>query len=130
MNRRLVGVFAFALAVAGFTSFVVYRLLVTHISAPSSASHPAAPTDKLLVATHDLELGSMIKDSDVAERDWTGVIPKQAVRTKADLVGRGVTSEIYENEPFLRAEISGEGSGRWTCVDDSHRHASLGAASE
>lgn len=112
MNRRLVGVFAFALTVAGFTSFVVYRLLLAHVSTPSAAHGSAAPApDKLIVAAHDMETGALIKDSDLTERDWSGVIPKQAVRSKSDLVGRGVTSPVYENEPFFEQRLAPKGAG-------------------
>lgn len=112
MNRRLVGVFTFALAVAGFTSFVVYRLLLSHVAAPVlPGSHAAAPADKLVVASHDLQIGTMIHDSDLTERDWPGVVPKQVIRSKAELIGRGITSAIYENEPFFEQRLAPRGAG-------------------
>jgi pilus assembly protein CpaB len=111
MNRRLIGVFAFALAVASFTSFVVYRLLLSHLQTPAIASHLTLSVSKLVVASRDLQVGTLIKDSDLSERDWTGAVPKQTVRTKAELIGRGVTSPVFENEPFLEQRLAPKGAG-------------------
>jgi len=111
MNRRLIGVFTFALVVASLTSFVVYRLVLSHTSAPAVAPVAAVPANKLLVATHDLQIGALIKDGDIAERGWTGSIPKQVVRLRSDLIGRGVTSPIYDGEPFLDQRLAAKGAG-------------------
>lgn len=111
MNRRLIGVFAFALAVAGFTSFIVYKLLLAHVGGPSQTAKSAAPQEKIFVAAHDLPIGTLIKDADVAERLWPGVVPKQAVRVKSDLIGRGVISPVYENEYFSDQRLAPKGAG-------------------
>lgn len=107
MNRRLIGVFAFALLVAGATSFLVYRLLLAHVSAPS---HTPAP-NKLLAAAHDLEVGALIKDGDVREIDWPGPVPGGAITQREDVVGRGVLEPVYQDEPFFAGSLAPKGAG-------------------
>jgi len=77
MNRRLLGVFVFALAVASVTSFAVYRLIVTHVQSPAA---PAVAPTKLVVASHDLQVGALIHDSDLQEVAWSGAVPGHALR--------------------------------------------------
>lgn len=109
MNRRLLGVFVFALLVAGGTSFLVYRVILAHVS--SAPAPLAPPPKKLLVAAHDLQVGALIRDGDVTEISWPGVIPAQAVQKREDVIGRGVVSPIYQNEPFLEARLAPKGAG-------------------
>ena len=111
MNRRFIGVFVFALVVASVTSFVVYRLILAHVQTPSSAPRAILASNTLLVAAHDLQVGALIKDSDIVERPWAGTIPKEAQRIRQDLVGRGVISSVYEDEPFLDQRLAPKGSG-------------------
>jgi pilus assembly protein CpaB len=110
MNRRLIGVFAFALAVASVTSFIVYRLILSHAQAPvfTSASSPA---NTLLVAGRDLQVGALIRDADVQEIAWPGAVPKDAIKLRTDIVGRGVTSPIFEKEPFPEQRLAPKGAG-------------------
>jgi Flp pilus assembly protein CpaB len=89
MNRRLLGVFVFALAVAGLASFAVYKLLISQVK---TASAPAAPviTNKLMVATRDLQVGALIHDGDIAEVSWNGSVPEKALKSRQDVLNRGV----------------------------------------
>ena len=107
MNRRLLGVFVFALAVATVTSFAVYRLLVTHVQKPA----PAMVSTKLLVASHDLQVGALIHDSDLTEVAWSGAIPEHALKSRQELAGRGVIATIFSNEPILDGRLAPKGAG-------------------
>lgn len=107
MNRRLVAVFAFALFVASITSFLVYRLIITHVQTPGRA----AASHKLVVAAHDLQVGALLHDSDLREVSWSGAIPDQAIKTVAEASGRGVIATIYENEPILDRRLASKGAG-------------------
>jgi pilus assembly protein CpaB len=107
MNKRLIGVFAFALLVASATSFLVYRLILAHVSMPVRVAPPA----KLLVAAHDLQVGALIHDYDIHEISWSGEIPAEAVTKRDDIVGRGVVSPIYQDEPFYPATLAPKGAG-------------------
>jgi len=107
MNRRLVSVFAFALLVAGGTSFMVYRLVMSHAGAPA----PPVPTNKLLVAARDLQVGALIHDTDLAEIGWGGTVPLHALKTRQEIVGRGVVANIYQNEPISSDRLAPKGAG-------------------
>ena len=107
MNKRLMAVFAFALVVAGFTSFVIYRLLLTRVAIPS---RPVSMT-KLVVAAHDLQVGALIGDSDLAEVSTSGPVPEGAVKTRQEAIGRGVIATVYASEPILNGRLAPKGAG-------------------
>ncbi|HTU45512.1 MAG TPA: Flp pilus assembly protein CpaB [Bryobacteraceae bacterium] len=107
MNRRLISVFAFALLVAGLTSFLVYRLIILHVQAPGRQ----VPKNKLVVAAHELQVGALIHDYDLQQVPWGAPIPEQAVKSIPDAVGRGVVATIYQNEPILERRLAPKGAG-------------------
>ncbi len=107
MNKRLLAVFAFALAVAGIASFAIYRLLLTHVTGPS---RPVSMT-KLVVASHDLQVGTLIRDADLAEVSISGPVSDQAIKTRRDAMGRGVIATVYANEPILEHRLAAKGAG-------------------
>lgn len=107
MNRRLVSVMFFALIVASGTSYLLYRLVLVRIQAQPKP----VPTNRVLVAKHDLQVGALIHDEDVAEADWGGPIPAEAIKTRADVVGRGIIANVYQNEPILEHRLAPKGAG-------------------
>jgi pilus assembly protein CpaB len=107
MNRRLISVFAFALLVAGLTSFLVYRLIILHVQAPARP----VPSNKLVVAAHELQVGALIHDFDLTEVPWGAPIPDQAVKSRQEAAGRGVIATIYQNEPILDKRLAPKGAG-------------------
>ncbi len=107
MNKRLIAVFAFALVVAGITSLIIYRLLLTHVAAPA---RPVSMT-KLVVASHDLQVGALIRDSDLTEVSASGPTSDHVIRTRGQAVGRGVVATIYQNEPLLEYRLANKGAG-------------------
>ncbi|MGA8026809.1 MAG: Flp pilus assembly protein CpaB [Bryobacteraceae bacterium] len=106
MNRRLIAVFAFALLVASGATFMVYRLIILRFQAPARAA-----TTKIVVAAHDLQIGALIHDTDIAEIQWSGPVPEQAVKTRQEAMGRGVVAPIYHNEPILDERLAAKGAG-------------------
>ncbi len=107
MNRRLVAVFVFALVVATITSFAVYRLIVLQSRAPA---HQVS-SNKLMVAAHDLQVGALIRDFDVTEIPWSSPVPEHAVRSKQEVIGRGVIATIYQGEAILDSRLASKGAG-------------------
>ena len=107
MNRRLVSVFAFALLVATLTSFLVYRLIILRLQAPGRT----VPSNKIVVAAHDLQVGGLIHDYDLTEAGWSGPIPDQVAKTRQEAIGRGVIATIYQNEPILDRRLAPKGAG-------------------
>jgi pilus assembly protein CpaB len=106
MNQRFISVLVFAFVVAGCASLLLYRLTVGH-----STTQAAATTAKVLVASRNLELGAIIKDSDVKDAPWAGAVPANAVLKREDIIGRGVTTAIYEGEPLVENRLAPKGAG-------------------
>src|SRR5215831_16460585 len=106
MNQRFISVLVFAFVVAAGASLLLYRLMAARV--PTKA---AVPTAKVIVAAHNLELGTMIKDTDLKVGDWTGTVPPGALLKKEDAVGRGVISAMYEGEPVLESRLAPKGAG-------------------
>jgi pilus assembly protein CpaB len=106
MNKRLITVLGFALIISAVASLVVYRLISARLVANAQ---PAMA--KIVVASHDLEIGTLIKDTDLAYVDWTGNPPKGALAKAEEVVGRGVISTIYAGEPVLETRIAAKGAG-------------------
>jgi pilus assembly protein CpaB len=106
MNRRLLTILLCAFLIAAGASYLVYRIAGNQMRA--SVHQPAA---KILVAARDLEIGTLIKESDLKTGEWMGALPKGAI-VKADAaVGRGVLSTLYEGEPVIDSRLAPVGSG-------------------
>jgi pilus assembly protein CpaB len=106
MNKRLLGVLVFAFVVSAGASLLLYRLIVTRINAQSGP-----PSRKLFVAVKDLNVGAMVREQDLKEVDWTGPVPANAIATRDDIVGRGVTAAIFAQEPILQNRLAAKGAG-------------------
>jgi pilus assembly protein CpaB len=105
MNKRFVLVLIFAFIVATGASTTLYRLT----SNPQPA--PAAPTVKLVLASRDLDLGTILRDGDIMLTDWFGEVPAGASALTQDFVGRGVITKIYAKEPILEGRLAPRGAG-------------------
>jgi len=106
VKQRLVFVVLFALVVSGAASAVLYRL----ISAQLAASKVSATT-KVVVATHNLPSGDLIKEVDVKVADWNGPVPVGAITKVEDALNRGVLETIYQGEPLVENRVSKPGAG-------------------
>jgi pilus assembly protein CpaB len=106
MNRRLITILLFAIAIAGGCSWLVYRLVGVKIS----ASKPVATT-KVVAAAKDIPLGAVLTSADLSSMTVGGTPPKGAILKPEDAVGRGVITEIFQGEPILDSHLAGLGSG-------------------
>jgi pilus assembly protein CpaB len=109
MNRRLISVLLFALVVASLTSYVLYRLILVRVQ--SQGQGRTVATNRLVVAKHDIQVGTLIQDSDVDEVSWGAPIPAEALRTREEVVERGAIATIFQNEPFLIGRLAPKGAG-------------------
>ena len=107
MNKRFVGVLTFAFLVAAGASLVLYRVL---ISRPASAK-PGPAMAHVVIATKDLEVGTVLKEEDVKLAEWGGAIPVGAVVEPKLVLGRGVTTAIYAKEPIIETRLAAKGAG-------------------
>jgi len=107
MNKRFVGVLVFAFVVASVASLLLYRLLLNR---PQSAK--AAPSvTQIVLATRDIEVGTVLKEEDVKLADWPGAVPLGASMKSQDIVGRGVITPIYSKEPIIDSRLAPKGAG-------------------
>jgi pilus assembly protein CpaB len=106
VNKRLLSVLGFALVISAVASVVLYRLIVTKLAA---SAKPAIA--QVVVASHNIEIGNILKETDVKIVDWNGPEPKGALGSAADVLGRGVVATIYEGEPILDTRLAAKGAG-------------------
>ncbi|MEO8053155.1 MAG: Flp pilus assembly protein CpaB, partial [Acidobacteriota bacterium] len=106
MKQRLVFVVLFALVVSGAASAVLYRLISTQLAANKVASN-----SKIVVATHNLAGGDLIKEVDISLADWTGPVPPGTITKTEDAVNRGVIEPIYQGEPLMENRMAKPGAG-------------------
>ena len=107
MNKRFIGVLTFAFIVALGASLILYRVLKNRpgdkVVAKSSVS--------VVLASRDLEVGTVLKADDIKLTDWPGAVPLGATAQAQDLVGRDVMTPIYAKEPVIESRLAPKGSG-------------------
>jgi pilus assembly protein CpaB len=106
MQQRLIPVLGLALALSAGASFLVFRLISGRLS--GGKTQVAA---RLVVATRDLPVGTLLSASDVALSDWHGAVPPNSMQQVSDVVGRGVASMVYRGEPIREQRLAPKGSG-------------------
>jgi len=106
MNKRFLSVLVFAVVVAGLASLVLYLQIRSRLNL-----NEAKPTNQIVVATRQLEIGSVIKEGDIKAVPWVGELPKGSTADPSLLVKRGVISTIYASEPILDNRLAPEGAG-------------------
>lgn len=106
MTRRFIAVLVFAFLIAGGVSLVFYKLMTAN-----SPQKNVPVTTRVVVAARDLQVGTLIKEDDVKMGEVSGSVPA-GITQKADLVvGRGVVSVVYANEPLVDSRLAPRGAG-------------------
>jgi pilus assembly protein CpaB len=106
MNQRLFSVLIFAFVVSAGASLLLYRLIASRVTANAKQ-----PTPQVIVAGRNLELGTLIRESDLRMADFGGTLPHGALVRKEDVVGRGVVAAIYDGEPIVESRLATKGAG-------------------
>src|SRR5260370_42306796 len=84
---------AFTILIISFAvSAIVYRLVLTRI-----IMAPGPQTSEIVVAARKLEIGTLVKDTDLRGGQWVGPLPPGVVLKKDELGGPGVVSAINES---------------------------------
>jgi pilus assembly protein CpaB len=107
MRKRLIGVLAFALVVSAGAAFVLYQLIASRMTVGASTK---PTTVKVLVSSRDLEPGALIQDREIRIQEYL-TAPPGALLKKEDIINRGVTAPIHEDEPFYEASLAPKGAG-------------------
>jgi len=106
MNKRFLGVLAFATIVATIASLLLYRLLINRPTAKAAMS-----SVQIVLAARDVEIGTVLKEEDVKLTDWPGAVPIGASTKVQDVTGRGVMTPIYAKEPIIDSRLAPKGAG-------------------
>jgi pilus assembly protein CpaB len=96
----------FALVVSAGASLVLYRVISVQMAANAKAAG-----NMVLVASHNLETGALIKDGDVSVAEWGGTLPLGALVKPEDAIGRGVVQPILSGEPIVESRVAAKGAG-------------------
>lgn len=96
-------------AVSGLLAGYVALVYVSEEPAPLEA---ATPSRTALVATRDLPAGAIITREDVKSVTWPGsAVPRGLATQTGDVVGRGLITEVRENEPLLEWKLANREAG-------------------
>lgn len=106
MNKRFLSVLVFAVVVAGLASLVLYLQIRSRLNLNETKA-----TSQIVVATRQLEVGTVVKEGDVKAVPWVGDLPPGSMADPALPVKRGVISTIYASEPILESRLAPEGAG-------------------
>jgi pilus assembly protein CpaB len=107
MNKRFVGVLVFAFVVASIASLLLYRVLNNR----GQTAKAAVNTVQIVLAARNLEVGTVLKEGDVHLAEWPGTVPIGSSNKVQDMLGRGVTTTIYANEPLIESRLAPKGAG-------------------
>jgi pilus assembly protein CpaB len=111
VNKRFLGVVAFALVVSFGASIVVSQLVSRRFTTNDSAA-----TRSVLVATRDLPIGYVVKEGDFDTARWGGPMPPGAITAAEAVVGRGATIPTQRGEPLLDSHFAAKGAGAGLAV--------------
>jgi pilus assembly protein CpaB len=106
MNRKLLTVLLFAFALAAVCSFFAYRVVGHKV-----AVNHAERTVKVIAASSDIKLGTILTAQNISSVEIAGAVPKGALLKPEDAIGRGVMSDLYQGEPILDNRLAPKGSG-------------------
>ena len=97
-------------AASGMLAGYVALVYVSEAPAPLEAAVISART--AVVASRDLPAGSIIRREDVKTVNWPGSAVPQGFATEAgEVIGRGLITEVRENEPLLEWKLAQREAG-------------------
>jgi pilus assembly protein CpaB len=109
MNKRFLGVLAFAVIISLAASAVVYYFLAQRMAG-------SAPLAKAVVAARDVAVGSLLRAEDLKLVDWKGQLPNQAITALDKAEGRGVVAAIRTGDLVTETQLAAKGAGAGLAV--------------
>jgi pilus assembly protein CpaB len=107
MRNRIFAVLAIAVLAGGGLAYGTYNLVQNQ-----PAQTAAVPTQAVVVAAADLQLGSELKKEDLTTLNFpVGQAPEGAFSKPSDIVGRGLIVPVVKNEPILSAKLASKEAG-------------------
>ena len=117
------------LGAAGSGLLAGYVALVYVSEAPAPLEAAVTSVRTAVVAKRDLPAGSIIRREDVKTVSWPGSAVPQGFATEAgEVVGRGLITEVKENEPLLEWKLAQRdaGGGLSITIPEGMRAVSVG----
>src|SRR5262247_394703 len=106
-RTRVFIVFVMAITVGGVFAYATYNYVQ---NAP--AKTVTMPTQKVIVAASDLDIGAEIRPDDVRIIDWpANAVPAGAFHDQNEVTGRGLVLPVIQNEPILPMKLSSKEAG-------------------
>ncbi len=107
MRNRIFAVLAIAILAGGGFAYGTYSFMQ---ASPAKAVN--APTQPVLVAAADLQLGVALKNEDLKTIAFPmGTAPEGTFSQPAELIGRGLIVPVVKNEPILGAKLASKEAG-------------------
>lgn len=123
MRSRLFAVLAIAILAGGGLAYGTYNFMQNQ---PAAAA--AVPTQPVVVAAADLQLGTELKKEDLQVIAFpAGKAPEGAFSKVSDVVGRGLIVPVVKNELLLAAKLASKeaGSGLPPVIPEGMRAVSV-----
>jgi pilus assembly protein CpaB len=123
MRNRIFAVLAIAILAGGGLAYGTYNLMQNQ-----PVKTVATPTQPVVAAALDLNLGSELKAEDLKVVSFpAGVAPEGTFAKVEDIVGRGLIVPIVKNEPILAAKLASKeaGSGLPPVIPEGMRAVSV-----
>ena len=123
MRSRIFAVLALAILAGGGLAYGTYNFMQNQ--------HPVmvnTPTQAVVVAAADLQLGSELKKEDVTVVQFpAGKTPEGTFAKPEEVLGRGLIVPIVKNEPILKAKLASKeaGSGLPPVIPEGMRAVSV-----
>src|SRR3954452_12180435 len=107
MRSRIFAVLAIAVLAGGGLAYGTYNFISTQ-----PATTVAAPTQPVVVAAANLQLGAELKKEDLAIVAFPqGNTPEGTFSKVSDALGRGLIVPVVKNEPILAAKLASKEAG-------------------
>jgi pilus assembly protein CpaB len=123
MRNRIFAVFAIAIMAGGGLAYATYNFMQNQ---PVKAV--SAPTQPVVVAAADLQLGSELKKEDLQVLNFPqGSAPEGGFSSVQEVIGRGLIVPVVKNEPILGAKLASKeaGSGLPPAIPEGMRAVSV-----
>ncbi len=123
MRNRIFAVLAIAILAGGGLAYGTYNFVQNQ--PPQTVN---APTQPVVVASADLQLGSELKKEDLVTLNFpVGQAPEGSFSKPSDIVGRGLIVPVVKNEPILSGKLASKeaGSGLPPVIPEGMRAVSV-----
>lgn len=106
MNRRLLTILVFAFVMAAACSWIAFRLVGRRVAVAQKSA-----TVAVVAVNADIKLGTILSAANLTTVQLAGTLPRGAILSPQDAIGRGVISDLYQGEPILENRLAAKGSG-------------------